>query len=423
MYSKYLTLFKIMISAIVLLDINGDLIAMRKYRDDFDLISIENYRVGVKERESPVVLVDGTSFLHYFEKDIYYVALTRQNANTCAIFEFLARLPKIFCQVLDIKEISVHEIKRYTPDIVELLDEMVDSGYLQNTDPEALRLLTGRQSSSGSDTQATLLATSAISWRLPNIVHKQNEIWTDITETVSVMMSATGEILESCINGTITMKSVLSGMPECRIEFNDPPGSESSADLDDMLFHQCVKLDDFAKDRAISFTPPDGEFELMRYRKTYVNGPFLITPLIRDSPGNRLEMKIQVKANYDPKLTASQVVLNIPLPQNTAEVDINSTVGRAKHVLESNSANWRCTSFAGTAQAEITISLRYLSANSRKTPVTKVSEPITVDFAISNFSASGLTLRSIKVTEKSNYTAEKMTRYLTKAGKYQIRMG
>ena len=38
-----------------------------------------------------------------------------------------------------------------------------------------------------------------------------------------------------------------------------------SVTLEDCQFHQCVKLGKFDSDRTISFIPPDGEFELMRY--------------------------------------------------------------------------------------------------------------------------------------------------------------
>jgi hypothetical protein len=38
----------------------------------------------------------------------------------------------------------------------------------------------------------------------------------------------------------------------------------------DCQFHQCVKLGRFDADRIISFVPPDGEFELMRYRAARV---------------------------------------------------------------------------------------------------------------------------------------------------------
>ena len=433
-----------MLSAVMLLDDSGDVIVMRKFRDDFDPIAVDNYRIRViatKDMSLPVELIDNTSFLHYYENEIYYVGVTRQNVNSCAIFEFLARLPKIFAQVLDIT-VNPGEIKKVIPDIVELLDEMVDSGYLQNTDPETLRLLTRGQSSStaspNAETQVTIMATGAISWRPPNLVYRQNEIFVDVIEKVSLLMSASGQTRDSSVNGQIIMKSSLSGMPECKIGFTNTPTSDSegargglagSTEVDDMVFHQCVRLNDFANDRAISFTPPDGEFELMRYRKTKnVGVPFSITPHVRDiQPKNsshalQLEIRIQCRAVYDAKLSATNFMLTIPLPQNTAEVEVTPTVGRGKYVQETNCVVWKCEKFAGKSQADILINVRCLEAISGVHPAKQLTDPITADFTISMFSASGLSMKYIKVVEKSGYTPEKWLRYATKAGKYEVQM-
>lgn len=49
--------------------------------------------------------------------------------------------------------------------------------------------------------------------------------------------------------------------------FVSPSGGKSkSVELEDVKFHQCVRLSRFENDRTISFIPPDGEFELMSYR-------------------------------------------------------------------------------------------------------------------------------------------------------------
>ena len=54
-------------------------------------------------------------------------------------------------------------------------------------------------------------------------------------------------------------------------------GSKSKAvELEDVKFHQCVRLSRFENDRTISFIPPDGEFELMSYRlNTHVRSQFV----------------------------------------------------------------------------------------------------------------------------------------------------
>jgi len=76
-------------------------------------------------------------------------------------------------------------------------------------------------------------------------------------------------------------------MPECKFGINDKIVMESKGRglsgnseaetsrsgkpvvvIDDCQFHQCVKLSKFETEHSISFIPPDGEFELMRYRTT-----------------------------------------------------------------------------------------------------------------------------------------------------------
>lgn len=45
-------------------------------------------------------------------------------------------------------------------------------------------------------------------------------------------------------------------------------------ELEDIKFHQCVRLARFENDRTISFIPPDGNFDLMSYRLSQVGFRF-----------------------------------------------------------------------------------------------------------------------------------------------------
>jgi AP-2 complex subunit mu-1 len=433
-----------MLSAVVILDRSGEILSMRRYRSDFDLVALDNYRIGViaaKEVQSPAVIVDSVSFLHQTVNEVYYVGMTRRNASAGAIFEFLARLPDVIRSVLGIKEqLTSADIRRNAADIVELLDEMVDSGYPQSTDADSLRLFTQRQtaapSSSAADSRVTIQATGAISWRAPDIRYSRNEVFVDVIERVSVLASAAGKTLDCSVGGSIVMRVHLSGMPECKIGFNDKmsvdsdvrtaPATASSGaviDVDDMVFHQCVKLTNFANDRAISFIPPDGEFELMRYRKTENIGiPFTITPMVHDLPGNKLQIRVSVRSTYDGKLSANPLILAIPLPENTSDVKITTTSGRAKFVPDQNAVAWKVAGFPGQSQVEISLVITCLAATSKASPATKLVLPISAEFTIPMFSASGLMLRYLTVVEGSGYKPEKWLRYITKSGKFEVRM-
>ena len=63
-------------------------------------------------------------------------------------------------------------------------------------------------------------------------------------------------------------------MPELKLGLNDKflfenqgrPKNGGTVELEDVKFHQCVRLFSFERDRTISFIPPDGVFELLSYR-------------------------------------------------------------------------------------------------------------------------------------------------------------
>jgi len=50
------------------------------------------------------------------------------------------------------------------------------------------------------------------------------------------------------------------------IKLNNLASKGRAIELDDIKFHQCVRLTRFENERTISFIPPDGDFELMSYR-------------------------------------------------------------------------------------------------------------------------------------------------------------
>ena len=105
----------------------------------------------------------------------------------------------------------------------------------------------------------TSQATGVTSWRPEGIFHKKNEIYIDVIEDVNVLFSAKGTILRSEVAGIITLKCLLSGMQECKLGMNDKllmekeprkagvTTSDKGITIDDMKFHQCVKLPKFDK--------------------------------------------------------------------------------------------------------------------------------------------------------------------------------
>lgn len=99
------------------------------------------------------------------------------------------------------------------------------------------------------------------------------------------------------------MKCYLSGMPELRLGLNDKAMFETTGratrgkavEMEDVKFHQCVRLSRFENDRTISFIPPDGEFELMSYRlNTQVKPLIWVECIVESHSGSRIEYMLKV---------------------------------------------------------------------------------------------------------------------------------
>lgn len=134
-----------------------------------------------------------------------------------------------------------------------------------------------------------IAVTNAVSWRSEGIRYRKNEVFLDVIESLNLLVNSNGNVLRSEILGAIKMKCYLSGMPELRLGLNDKVMFESTGrtsrgkavEMEDVKFHQCVRLSRFENDRTISFIPPDGEFELMSYRLNTQVRSFNATAMIR----------------------------------------------------------------------------------------------------------------------------------------------
>ena len=72
-----------------------------------------------------------------------------------------------------------------------------------------------------------------------------------------------------------------------------------------------MRLGKFDSERTITFIPPDGEFELMRYRITAPSQPFRIISNITEEGKNKLLVNIKVSADFEAKYKAENVVIKV----------------------------------------------------------------------------------------------------------------
>ncbi|XP_023619055.1 AP-1 complex subunit mu-1 isoform X1 [Myotis lucifugus] len=257
------------------------------------------------------------------------------------------------------KELEEESIRDNFVIIYELLDELMDFGYPQTTDSKILQeyiTQEGHKLETGAP-RPPATVTNAVSWRSEGIKYRKNEVFLDVIESVNLLVSANGNVLRSEIVGSIKMRVFLSGMPELRLGLNDKVlfdntgrGKSKSVELEDVKFHQCVRLSRFENDRTISFIPPDGEFELMSYRlNTHVKPLIWIESVIEKHSHSRIEYMIKAKSQFKRRSTANNVEIHIPVPNDADSPKFKTTVGSVKWVPENSEIVWSIKSFPITS--------------------------------------------------------------------------
>lgn len=279
--------------------------------------------------------------------------------------------------------------------------------------------------------------TGAVNWRPEGIHYAKNEVFLDVVESVNLLVSSSGQVLRSEILGAIKMRCQLSGMPELRLGLNDKvqinsarhyagasSGSSTSVrksvEMEDVNFHQCVRLARFDTNHSISFVPPDGDFELMTYRlNTRVKPLIWIEAIIDKHEHSRVELLIKARSQFRLQSTANNVRIMIPVPVDAHSPRFKSSIGSCKHEPENSQMVWTIKMFPGGKEYLTRAHFDLPSISSEDT--TEVKRPISVKFEIPYFTVSGVQVRYLKVVEKSGYQAMPWVRYITNSGDYQIR--
>ena len=119
----------------------------RVYRDDIGRNAVDAFRVNViharGQVRSPVTNIARTSYFHIKRSNLWLAAVTKQNVNATMVFEFLLKVVEVMQNYFG--KISEENVKNNFVLIYEILDEIVDFGYPQNSDTGILKTFITQQ--------------------------------------------------------------------------------------------------------------------------------------------------------------------------------------------------------------------------------------------------------------------------------------
>ncbi|KAH9063286.1 Mu homology domain-containing protein [Lactarius vividus] len=418
-----------MTSLIAILDLKGKPLIQRSYRDDVPSSCIERFLLPLileieeeGQQVTPCFSNQGVNYMHIRHSNLYLLALSRRNTNAAEIILFLHRLSQVLVEYF--KELEEESIRDNFVIIYELLDEMMDFGYPQTTESKILQeYITQESHKLEIQVRPPMAVTNAVSWRSEGIRYRKNEVFLDVIESVNLLVNANGNVVRSEILGAIKMKCYLSGMPELRLGLNDKVMFETtgrtsrgkSIELEDVKFHQCVRLSRFENDRTISFIPPDGEFELMSYRLSQAVKPLIwVEAAVEHHKGSRVEYMVKCRAQFKRRSTANNVEIYVPVPDDADTPKFRASTGSVQYAPDKSAFVWKIKQLGGGRDFLMRAHFGLPSVKSEQDVEKRA--PITVKFEIPYFTVSGIQVRYLKVVEKSGYQALPWVRYITQNG-------
>ena len=393
----------------------------------------EKFSQYIQEKDEmelrPVFTDEGITYVYIKCNNLLLLATTKRNSNVTLILFFLYRLTNVFKDYFG--ELEEESIRDNFVVVYELLDETMDFGYAQTCESKVLReVITQESNRMEVAPRPPVALTNAVSWRTEGIKHRKNEIFLDVVEKLNILVSSNGTVLHSEIIGAIFMKSFLSGMPELKLGLNDKLMFEATGrstarikavELEDIKFHQCVRLARFENDRTISFIPPDGEFELMTYRlNTHVKPLIWVEAVVEPHSHSRIEYMVKAKSQFKSRSIANNVEIVIPVPRDVDSPSFKASIGTVTYYPDKDAVVWSIKQFTGSKEYLMRAHFGLPSITGEDAD--KWKAPIEVKFEIPYFTVSGLQVRYLKIIEKSGYQALPWVRYITMNGNYQLRM-
>uniref|UniRef100_A0A6Q2Y6Z3 AP-4 complex subunit mu-1 n=1 Tax=Esox lucius TaxID=8010 RepID=A0A6Q2Y6Z3_ESOLU len=415
-----------MISQVFILSSKGDHLI---YKDFTNSNVISLYGGPQKHKE--------LHYVHIRQGGLYWVATTKADSSPFTIIEFLNRLTaliKDYCGCLSEKSVRMNFALIY-----EVLDEVVDFGYIQTTSTDILKNFIQTEAVSakplslfdlsnvglfGADTQQNKVAPSVAATR-PIMSSRgeqggKNEIFVDVIERISVVIGANGVLMKADIEGEIRVKCYMPSCSEMRIGLNEEfsigksqlRGYGAAVRVDECSFHQAVRLDEFDTYRILKLCPSQGEQTVMQYQlcdDLPTAPPFRLFSSIERDTGGRLLIYLKLRCDLPPKrsvLHCSILSQELSSPDQSAELQ-----------PQNKAVHWEIPRFPGGAQLSALFKVPGLSSASLQ----EVGS-ISLSFELPKYTCTGLQIRFLRLSPIQPGASQRWVRYVTHSDSYTIRI-
>ena len=190
----------------------------------------------------------------------------------------------------------------------------------------------------------------------------KNEIFVDVIDRISATFNSNGQVRTFTIDGSIQMKSYLTGSPQLHLALNDQlviagggHAGYGMVELDNVNFHECVDLGKFEQERMLVLEPPHCEFVLMNFHIGSLRHegqiPFRVSPMLSAVSEYKQELRLQIRAEFADKFHGANVKVTFTVPKSSTGATCELAPGAKQQSTEYDDAtktvSWMIRKFPG----------------------------------------------------------------------------
>ncbi|KAG8011695.1 AP-3 complex subunit mu-2 [Nibea albiflora] len=255
---------------------------------------------------------------------------------------------------------------------------------------------------------------SVVPWRRTGVKYTNNEAYFDVVEEIDAIIDKSGSTITAEIQGVIDACVKLTGMPDLTLSFMNPRL------LDDVSFHPCVRFKRWEAERILSFIPPDGNFRLLSYHvssQNLVAIPVYVKHNITFREGSsqgRFDLTLGPKQTMGKAVES--VLVSSQLPRGVLNANLNPSQGTYTFDPVTKMLSWDVGKINPQKLPSLkgTMSLQAGASKPDENPT------INIQFKIQQMAISGLKVNRLDMYGEK-YKPFKGIKYMTKAGKFQVR--
>ncbi|KAH0624346.1 hypothetical protein JD844_031733 [Phrynosoma platyrhinos] len=396
-----------MIHSLFLINCSGDIFLEKHWKSVVGQ-SVCDYFFEAQERAAdvenvpPVIPTPHHYLISIYRDKIFFVSVIQSEVPPLFVIEFLHRVADTFQDYFG--ECSETAIKDNVVIVYELLEEMLDNGFPLATESNILKelikpptiLRSVVNSITGSSNVGDTLPTGQLSnipWRRAGVKYTNNEAYFDVIEEIDAIIDKSGSTVFAEIQGVIDACIKLSGMPDLSLSFM------ISLDNCIVLFDGCAFL-------TSSFLL----FSLVAI-PVYVKHTISFK---ENSSTGRFDVTIGPKQNMGK--TVEGVIMTVHMPKAVLNMNLTATQGNYTFDPVTKVLTWD----VGKITPQKLPSLKGMVNLQSGAPKPEENPSLNIQFKIQQLAISGLKVNRLDMYGEK-YKPFKGVKYITKAGKFQVR--